>query len=319
MAPETLIGAASPVNSTGQDLAETERKKVTEALAAAARSLAERRGEAAVSWAADTIPSAKAATATEALAIGAIDVIASDMNDLLQQLDGHKVMVNGDERTLSLRDAETVDMGRTFFEDLLALLSNPTVAAILLTLGLNAILYELSAPGGYVAGAIGVIALLLAFYSLGTIEANWAGLAFIGIAFTLFVVEVKVHTGGVLTIAGLVAFILGFAMLFDTPYAPIPWATILGLAAAMALFVAVAVRLVVRTQRRPSSVGGNALIGREGNARTLLDPEGTVYVNGARWEAHAEESPIEEGAVVVVTHREGHRLWVRQVSSHKNG
>ena len=222
-------------------------------------------------------------------------------------------------RQLNLRDAETVEIGRTFFEDLLALLSNPAVAAILLTLGLNAILYELSAPGGYVAGAIGVIALLLAFYSLGTIEANWAGLAFIGIAFTLFVVEVKLHTGGVLTIAGLVAFILGFAMLFDTPYTPIPWATILGLAAAMLLFVAVAVRLVVRTQRRPSSVGGNALIGREGNARTLLDPEGTVYVNGARWEAHAEESPIEEGAVVVVTHREGHRLWVRQVSSHKNG
>lgn len=319
MAPETLIGAASPVNIAGEDLPETERKKVTEALAAAARSLAERRGEAAVAWAADTIQSAKASTATEALAIGVIDVIAVDMNDLLLQLDGRTVMMNGDERTLSLRDAETVEMGRTFFEDLLALLSNPTVAAILLTLGLNAILYELSAPGGYVAGGIGVIALLLALYSLGTIEANWAGLAFVGIAFTLFVVEVKVHTGGVLTIAGLVAFILGFAMLFDTPYAPIPWAAILGLAAGMALFVAVAVRLVVRTQRRPSAVGGNALIGKEGNARTRLDPEGTVYVNGARWEAHAEKSPIEEGAVVVVTHREGHRLWVRQVSSHQDG
>ncbi len=319
MAPETLIGAASPVNVSGEDLPETERMKVTEALSAAARSLAERRGEKAVTWAADTIQSAKAATATEALAIGVIDVIASDVDDLLLQLDGRKVVVNGAERTLNLRDAETVEMGRTFFEDLLALLSSPTVAAILLTLGLNAILYELSAPGGYVAGAIGVIALLLAFYSLGTIEANWAGLAFIGIAFTLFVVEVKVHTGGILTIAGLVAFILGYAMLFDTPYAPIPWVVILGMAAAMALCVAVAVRLVVHTQRRPSSVGGSALIGREGNARTLLDPDGTVYVNGARWEAHAEESPIEEGALVIVTHREGHRLWVRQVSSHLRG
>lgn len=319
MAPETLIGAASPVNSSGEDLPETERKKVTEALSAAARSLAERRGEKAVAWAADSIQSAKAATATEALAIGAIDVIATDTDDLLAQLDGRKVMVNGAERTLSLRNAETVEMGRTFFEDLLALLSNPTVAAILLTLGLNAILYELSAPGGYVAGAIGVIALLLAFYSLGTIEANWAGLAFIAVAFTLFIVEVKVHTGGILTIAGLVAFILGYAMLFDTPYAPIPWVAILGMAAAMAICVAVAVRLVVRTQRRPSSVGSNALIGREGNARTLLDPDGTVYVNGARWEAHAEEFPIEEGALVIVTQREGHRLWVRQVASHQNG
>ncbi len=316
MAPETLIGAASPVNSNGEDLPETERKKTMEALAAAARSLAERRGSTAVTWAADTVQSAKASTAVEALQIGAIDAVAVDTNDLLRQLDGRRVAVNGEERTLNLRDAETVDLGRTFLEDLLALLSNPAVAAILLTLGINAILYELSAPGGYVAGAIGVIALLLAFYSLGTIEPNWAGLAFVVIAFVLFVVEVKVHTGGVLTIAGLTAFVLGYAMLFDTPYAPIPWATILGLAAGMALFVALAVRLVARTQRRPSRVGGSGLIGSEGTARTSLDPDGFVYVNGARWEALADDPPIAEGSTVVVTHREGHRLSVRRRSSH---
>ncbi len=311
MAPETLIGAASPVDASGEELPDTAQQKANEAVAATARSLAERRGQEVAAWAEQTVLAAKASTAREALEIGAIDVIADDIPDLLEKLDGRSVMVNGEERTLDVAGAETNEYAPSFFEQLLAVLSNPVVAAILLTLGLNALLYELSAPGGYVAGAIGAICLLLAFYSLGTLEANWAGLAFILVAFLLFVVELKAHTGGILTIAGLAAFIIGSAMLFNTPYYPVPWAAIIGLATGLALFMIVALRLVVRTQRRPAS-GTAAIEGGRGNARTRLAPDGMIFAQGTWWEATSEGDAIEPGEAVVITRREGHHLWVRR-------
>jgi membrane-bound serine protease (ClpP class) len=312
MAPESLIGAASPVGSQGEDLPETAKHKAEEALAASARALAERRGEAVVKWAEQTVLSAKAATAEEALSVGAIDLIANNVTDLLQQLDGRKVEMDGVERTMDLQAAEVVEFQSNFVEDLLAVLSNPTVAVILLTLGLNAILYELSAPGGYVAGAVGIIALLLAFYSLGTLDANYAGLAFILLAFGLFIIDLKVHTGGALTVGGLISFVLGAAMLFNTPYYPIPWAAIMGLAVAMGLFVIFALSAVVKTQRHAPVTGADSLLGQSGVARSVLDPRGMVYVMGAYWEATTEGAFISAGSPVVVVRREGRLLWVRE-------
>lgn len=312
MAPESLIGAASPVGSQGEDLPETAKNKAEEALAASARALAERRGDAAVHWAEQTVLSAEASTAEEALEIGAIDLIASDLPDLLQQLDGRQVSINGDKRALDLQEAEVVEFQSNFIENLLAVLSNPTVAVILLTLGMNAILYELSAPGGYVAGAIGIISVLLALYALGTIEANYAGLAFILLAFGLFIIDLKVHTGGALTIGGLISFVLGAAMLFNTPYYPIPWAAIIGLAAAMGLFVFFALGAVVRSMRRAPVIGASALTGKQGVARTALDPDGMVFVDGAYWEARAEGEFIPEGESIVVVRRDGRILRVKK-------
>lgn len=314
MAPETFIGAASPVGSSGEDLPETAKRKSEEALAALARSLAERRGDAAVQWAAETVLSAQASTAEEALAVGAIDVIAADIPDLLRQLDGYPVLVQGKEYTLNLSDATVEEFELSWMEKLLGILSNPAVAAILLTLGLNAILYELSAPGGYVAGAIGVISILFAFYSLGTIDANYAGLAFIAVAFILFIVDLKVQTGGILTVSGVASLVLGYAMLFNTPFFAVPWATILGLAAAMGLFVAVVLRAVVKTQRQPPFMGGDALAGKRGRAQTVLDPEGMVYVQGALWTATAVEGAIDVGTPIEVVSRDGNHLLVRAVS-----
>ncbi len=312
MAPETLIGAASPVGAQGEDLPETAKNKAEEALAASVRALAERRGDVVVQWAEQTVLSAEAATAEEALEIGAIDLIAIDTVDLLEQLDGRSVVINGVEQKMDLQDAEIVEFQSNFVEDLLAVLSNPTIAVILLTLGLNAILYELSAPGGYVAGAVGIIALLLAFYSLGTLDANYAGLAFILLAFGLFIIDLKVHTGGALTVGGLISFVLGAAMLFNTPYYPIPWAAIIGLTAAMGLFVIFALGAVVKTQRSAPVSGAEALLGQFGVARSVLDPNGMVYIMGAYWEATTEGESISEDSPIVVVRREGRRLWVRK-------
>lgn len=312
MAPESFIGAASPVDSGGEDLPDTAKRKAEEAVAATARALAERRGEDAVAWAEQTVLSAEASTAEEALEIGAIDVIAEDIPDLLQKLDGRQVTVGGVEQTVELEDAEVVEFQPSFVEELLGVLSNPAVAVILLTIGLNAILYELSAPGGYVAGTVGVISLLLAFYSLGTLDANYAGLAFIVLAFILIAADLKVQTGGALAVGGLIAFVLGMAMLFNTSFYAIPWSTIIGVALAMGVFVGLALRAVVKAQRRTPFIGGDALAGRHGDARTELDPDGMIYLMGSQWEATAEDGPIAKGSPVVVTHREGNHLWVRQ-------
>ncbi len=313
MAPESFIGAASPVNSSGEELPETAKKKAEEALSATARALAERRGEAVVRWAEETVLSAEASTAEEALVIGAVDVIAEDVHDLLAQFDGSEVVIGGETVELDIADAEIEAFQSNFAEDFLGILANPAIAVILLTLGLNAILYELSAPGGYVAGAVGIIALLLAFYSLGTLEANFAGLALIFLAFILFVIDLKAQTGGALSIGGIVAFILGAAMLFNTSYYAIPWGAIIGTAIALGLFIVFALRAVVNTQRSaPFSAGNTALTGQRGAARSDLDPEGMVYLQGSRWEATAEDGPIEDGETVEVTRREGHHLWVRR-------
>jgi membrane-bound serine protease (ClpP class) len=312
MAPESLIGAASPVGSQGEDLPETAKHKAEKALAASVRALAERRGDDVVQWAEQTVLSAEASTAEEALEIGAIDLIASDLPDLLQQLDGRHVVIDGAERIMNLQDVEIIEFQSNFVEELLAVLSNPTVAVILLTLGMNAILYELSAPGGYVAGAVGVISVLLALYALGTLEANYAGLAFILLAFGLFIIDLKVHTGGALTVGGLISFVLGAAMLFNTPYYPIPWAAIVGLAAAMGLFVFFALSAVVKTQRSAPVSGARALLGQQGVARSVLDPDGMVFVYGAYWEATAEGESIPEGSQIVVVQRDGRILRVRK-------
>ena len=158
------------------------KAKLTNILVADIKNLAARRGEKAVEWAQRAVAEAAAATAEEALDLGVIDVVATDVSDLLDKVDGRKVTVAGTEVTLNTADAVVEEFPLSALESLLNQVTNPTIAAILLTIGLNAILFELSSPGGYAAGIVGVACLLLAFYGLGTLNANWAGLAFVGLA-----------------------------------------------------------------------------------------------------------------------------------------
>jgi len=191
MAPGTTIGAASPVGSEGEDLGETMETKVKEDLKAQVRALTERRGEQAVAWAESAIEEAKAATAQEALDLGVIDFVAADLDDLIGQLDGFKAIVDDREVVLHTAGAQIKELPMTAVEQFLHIVTNPTIAFILLTVGLNAILFELSSPGGYAAGIVGVICLLLAFYSLGVLPVNYTGLIFIALAFVLFIVDIK--------------------------------------------------------------------------------------------------------------------------------
>jgi membrane-bound serine protease (ClpP class) len=315
MAPGTTIGAASPVGSQGEDLGETMEAKLKEDLKAQARALADRRGEEAVAWAESAIEEARAATADEALEVGVIDFVASDLGDLLQQADGFVVTIQGQEVVLETAGARIEELPMTFVEQVLHIITNPTIAFILLTVGVNAILFELSSPGGYAAGIVGVVSLLLAFYALGVLPVNYTGLIFIALAFVLFLVDLKAPTHGVLTAGGIVSLVAGALLLFNSPLYRVSLSAVVAVAVVTGLFFAFAVAKVIQSRLRPAVTGREGLVGRVGIARTRLDPEGTVLVQGELWRSTAVDGPIERDERVTVVAVEGFDLRVARLKA----
>jgi len=317
MAPETAIGAASPVGGQGEDLGATESAKIRGIMKATARTLANWRGEAALELAQATIDEAAAASAQEALDAGMIDVIAADVQDLLRQLDGRTVAVAGEPLVLQLAQAQAQPLPPTLVERLLQALTNPNLVFLLLSLGLQALLIELSHPGGWVAGFIGVVALSLGAYGLGILPVNWIGLIFMAAALVLFVLDLKAPTHGALTAAGLGSFIVGALVLFNSPGTPsfqrVSVPLVVAMGALTAGLFAILLSLVVRAQRRPVVVGAPALVGRIGEVRQRVAPLGQVQVAGELWAAEidAQEAPLEPGARVEVMGVDGLRLRIR--------
>ena len=318
MAPETTIGAASPVGPEGEDLGETMAAKEKNILKATVRSLAEGRGQGAVDLAESTIESAAAVSATEALQIGLVDFIAQDRQDLLEQLDGFTVQLASGEITLETTDAAITEVRPSLIEQLLTILTNPNIVFLLLTIGVQAILIELSSPGGWVAGFIGVVCLSLAAYGLGILPVNYFGLVFLAIAFVLFVLDIKAPTHGALTAAGVASLIVGALVLFNSPSVPavqrvsVPLVIIVSLLSGAMFFTFVI--FAVRAQKTPVRMGMESLPGRLGVVRDPVSPVGTVQLGGELWTAEVidrnEELPA--GAKVEVVRVEGNKLFVRK-------
>lgn len=316
MTPGSSIGAASPVTGEGQDLSETLQKKVTNILAADIENLAARRGEQAVEWARKAVEEAEAATAEQALALNVIDAIAVDVDDLLRQLDGLTVAVQDSPRTLDLASPQTVDVPMTGAEEFLSTLINaiaiPGIAILLIVLGVQGIIGEFSQPGGYVAGIVGAISLLLGLYALGILNANWVGLAFIGLSFVLFLLDVMAPTHGALTLGGIVTFVMGSVVLFSGTGVPIPWGAIIALTVLSVLFFGFVVAKAIGAQRRRPAWGAESLAGQLAIARSELNPHGKVLVQGELWDATLPEGvgPVATGAHLAVMGREGFTLLV---------
>ena len=319
MAPETAIGAASPVGGQGEDLGETIEAKAKEILKATVRSLATRRGEEATALAEATIEEAVAVSAIEALDVGLIDFIATDIDDLIAQIDGFTVEMPAGERLLNTIGAQIVDFPQSFIEQFLQVLTNPNVTFLLLTVGVQAILIEISAPGGWIAGFIGVVCLALGTYGLGILPVNWFGLVFLITAFVLFVLDIKAPTHGALTAAGLASFIVGSLVLFNSPGTPsfqrVSIPLVIGVGIATGAFFLTVLTFALRAQRRPVEVGAEALIGRIGETRTTLAPQGMIHVAGELWSAVIEPgvSDVKSGERVEVMGVDGLRLRVRPV------
>ncbi len=316
MAPESVIGAASPVGGQGEDLGETLETKIKEDLKAHIRALTTGRPPAAVALAEATIEEAKAATAAEAYAVGLVDYLADDVPDLLRQLDGTTLTtLDGRPHRLATAGAAYTTAGASLIEQLLAILTNPNVVFLLLSLGPLLILTELSAPGGWVAGFLGAVCLLLAFYGLGVLPVNWFGLLFIALAFGLLVMEVNAPTHGALAAAGIGSLIVGALVLFNSPGAPsfarVSVPLVVGVAVALAAAVIALMTFALRAQRAPAATGVESLIGMVGEVRT---PE-SIYIAGEMWSAEpAEGEPagLEPGQKVVVAARKGLKLLVKR-------
>jgi membrane-bound serine protease (ClpP class) len=325
MAPDTVIGAASPVDITGEDIPTTEEQKLKETLRATVRSLAERRPAEAIRLAEDTIDLASAVSATEALQVGLVDFIAVDVSDLLEQADGFTVNVQGSPQQLQTAGAQVEVVPQTLIDVVLNFLTNPNFVFLLLNVGILAILIEISAPGGWLAGFIGVVCLALAIYGLGVLPVNWFGLVFIVIAVALFVLDIKAPTHGALTAAGIGAFIAGGLILFNGVRAPdfqpisVPLVVITGLASG-GLF-AVILAFAIRAQSIPIRAGLEALVGQTGTVRNELNPRGQVQVAGELWTAEAgpEAAPLPRGTRVLVTAVDGLRLRVTPTEDQASG
>jgi membrane-bound serine protease (ClpP class) len=318
MAPDTTIGAASPVGAQGEDLGETMQAKVKNILKATVRSLAEGRGSRAVELAEQTIDNAAAASAEEAAAAGMVDFIAVDIPDLLRQLDGFKVETKAGEQTLETTDARVETVPESFIERLLAVLTNPAIVFLLITIGVQAILIEISSPGGWVAGFIGVVCLSLAAYGLGVLPVNWFGVVFLILAFVLFILDIKAPTHGALTAAGTVSLIVGALVMFNSPNVPsfqrVPVPLIIGASVSTGIMFFVIMLIGVRAQKRPVSMGAESLVGRVGIVRTGLAPRGQVQLGGELWTAELldGEEALSADAKVEVVGVDGLRLLVRK-------
>ena len=318
MAPETAIGAASPVGSQGENLGTTEQAKTTEIMKATVRSLAERRGPEAVALAEATIESAKAVSANEALKAHLVDFIANDVSDLLTQLDGFTVQMADGPRVLHTSDATQQSLPMSFIEQLLQFLIDPNIVFLLLAIGVQALLIELTHPGAWVPAFFGVVCLTLAAYGLGILPVNWFGLIFIVTAFVLFIVDIKAPTHGALTIAGVASFIIGALVLFNSPGTPRFERVSLPLVIFVGVFIgsifAVILGYALRAQRRPVITGRESLGSQTGIAVSEIDPTGLVQVASELWSAYPEEGSarIHRGDQIEVVKVEGLRLKVRK-------
>jgi len=313
MAPGTRIGAAHPVGVEGQDLPSTMAQKITADMLASIRSLTERRGERAREWAEKAVRESASATEKEALELGVIDLVSPSLDALLADLDGRKVIIADEQRVLRTRGVPVRDLPMTFGESFLFWLSDPNIAYILLILGINGLIFELSNPGAILPGVAGGICLILAFYTLGTLPLNYAGLALIAFAFVLFVLEVKVTSHGLLTAGGVIALFLGSLMLTSgaAPYFSISPLVIVTVVAFTALFFLFVVGKAILAQRRQAVTGREGLVGAVGLAKSPLAPDGVVLIQGELWEASAEGERVEAGERVRVVKVEGLRLIVK--------
>ncbi len=314
MAPGSSIGAASPVGAGGEDVGETMQAKVTNILSADIENLAMRRGEAAVTWAVAAVQEAAAATADQALALGVIDVIATDVPDLLAKLNGFEVTVQGEARALVTDNMIIVEREMNALQQFLNFIANPTIATLLLTVGSAGLIAEVWNPGTWIPGVIGIICLLLGLYALGQLDANFAGLGLIALALILFVAEAFTPTFGALTIGGIAAFMLGSALLFDAPGIQTPWPTVISLAILLGAFTFFAGSLGLAAQRRPALTGSEGLLGQRGHIKQPFahGEPGSVFVAGEWWNAELQgEGAVKVGDEVTILARKGYTLIVK--------
>jgi membrane-bound serine protease (ClpP class) len=314
MAPGTNIGAAHPVSTQGE-MDSVMSGKVTNDAAAFIRSISEKRKRN-VHWAEEAVRKSVAITETEALKENIIDFVASSQEDLLDSLDGRKVVVEKDTLVLSTKDASVVRHPMNWQYEILNLLSDPNISYILFLIGIYGIFFELYNPGSIFPGVVGAIAIILALYSMQTLPINYAGLALIVVGIILFLLEIKITSYGLLSIGGILALFFGSIMLFQTDdmfeNMHVSLSIVFPFVLSTALFFIFVVGAGVRAQRKKVTTGESAMIGMEAVAFTPLNPMGQVKFQGELWNAESIEGTVEQDASVVIREIHGLHLKVKK-------
>lgn len=337
MAPGTNIGAATPIQLGGGNSlfgggdqkaqapakpgepADTETRKIVNDAAAYIRSLAAVNGRNAA-WAEEAVRSAASLPAAEALKLHVVDVVAADVPDLLRQIDGRTVTVAGKPERLATAALVVVPTPPDWRTELLALITDPNVAFILMLIGVYGLILEFFNPGAVAPGLVGTISLLVALYALALLPINYAGAALVLIGIGLMIAEAHIGAFGTIGLGGIATFVIGALMMFPSrvPGLALSGAVIAGAAIGSAALFLLALAALFRTRKRPVVSGSEALIGARGETVSWQGTEGRVRVAGEIWRARAE-APLEDGSDVRVVGRDGLVLIVRPVSRMPQG
>jgi membrane-bound serine protease (ClpP class) len=330
MAPGTNVGAATPVklggtppgsrskdkqDKTDDAVADAGKQKIINDAVAYLRSLAELRGRN-QEWAEEAVRKADSIPASEALQLGVIDIVASGMADLLKQIDGREVLVQGQKRSLHTAGSVVDQLAPDWRSRFLSVITNPNVAYILMLIGIYGLMLEFSNPGAIVPGTVGAIALLLALYSFQLLPINYAGVGLILLGVALMVGEAFQPSFGVLGIGGLTAFVIGSVILMDTdvPGFGIDISVIISFAIISALVFIVVIGMAIKARRRPVVSGSEQLVGAEATVLADFDGQGKVSIHSETWRA-LSGAPLRKGQQVKVSGIDGLTLRVEPLDT----
>jgi membrane-bound serine protease (ClpP class) len=325
MAPSTNIGAAHPVDSSGGDIEGDLATKVENDAVAQIRNIATARGRNA-DWAEDAVRESVSITAEEAVELKVVDLIAASLSELLRAVDGREVRLP--EGTARLATTGTASESHPFspLEGILHFITDPQVAILLFTIGTYGLIFELSNPSLIFPGVVGVIAILLALFAIGTLDANGAGLALMVFAVLLFIAEIWVPSHGILTAGGIAAIVLGAILLFPPGRPTLPGLrltveplTVALIAGTSGLFFFAIARASRGYFKLPTASGVELLVGATGVAKSDVDPSGIVHVAGEDWTATVSGEAIRQGEPVSVQKVDGVRLVVTRVPQERGG
>jgi len=311
MTPGTTIGAAHPVAAGGEEIPEDQMQKIVAFSAKWMRTIAEERGRN-MEEAELAVTESKSFTDVDALGYNLIDLRSDNLESLISQIDGWEVtLANGEEVIIDTADYVQTRNEMNAIEKFLQTLSNPNIAYILFTLATIGLITEISNPGMVFPGVAGGISLLMAFYSLGVLDAYWGGIALILLAVGLFIAEYFTTSFGLLTAGGITSLVIGSLILFShSPGIEVNRGLIAGVTAGVTAFAVFVVGAIIRGQRRRKATGAEGMIGATAIAKTPLDPTGTVRAQGELWTAASEGGRVAPGEEVIITKVEALKLWV---------
>jgi len=309
MAPQTNIGAAHPVSAGGKEIDKTMSEKVVNDMVAYVRSIAKERGRN-QDWAEKAIRESVSITADVAVKEKVVDLVARDIDELLELLDGREIVLTKGKVKIATKGVQLTYVTPGWRDRVLNTISNPNIAYILMMIGMAGLYFELAHPGAILPGVVGAISLILAFFAFQTLPVNYAGLLLIALAIIFFIAEIKVSSYGLLSVAGLISLTLGSIMLFENIRVSLklimPTTIMIG-----GFFVVIAF-LAFRAYRSKPTSGMEGLIGKIGVVEERIAPVGLIFAHGEYWKATSKEI-AEQGEKVRVIGSRGLELIVEKL------